>query len=295
MKYLLPSAVLILMVSIGMSLRFREIVANWRRLTWANWTRLLLATFLVPPLIALGLGQLLPLSLATTAGLFLLAVAPGAPLLTRNIAKQGFDMQMAASYQVWSALMIPIMVPLLVALAGKLYQRDIWIPPLTLLAMICEQQFLPLLAGMALMHFAPTFCIRARGALNIFANLVLTVVLIALLWKMGPALKETSPWLLIAVPALAVGCVAVSRMLLTYDTPGAQTLVICNVNRHAGLALLLSGQYLRTNNNGALPSVACYALAAPLIMGLYARFASRDDATPPSANHELKHRMNRVP
>src|SRR3954469_20983215 len=101
MKYLLPSAVLILMVSIGMSLRFREIVANWRRHTWNSWARLLLATFLVPPLIALGLGQLLPLTLATTAGLFLIAVAPGAPLLTRNIAKRGFDMQMGASYQVW--------------------------------------------------------------------------------------------------------------------------------------------------------------------------------------------------
>jgi BASS family bile acid:Na+ symporter len=125
MKYLLPSAVLILMLSIGISLKFREIVANWRRLTLAHWSRLLLATFILPPLIALGLGQLLPLSLATTAGLFLIAVAPGAPLLTRNIAKRGFDMQMAASYQVWSAMMIPIMIPLLVALAGNLYQRDI--------------------------------------------------------------------------------------------------------------------------------------------------------------------------
>jgi len=277
MKYLLPGAVLILMLSIGMSLKFREIVANWRRLTWINWIRLLLATFLVPPLIALGLGQLLPLSLATTAGLFLIAVAPGAPLLTRNIAKQGFDMQMAASYQVWSALMIPIMIPLLVALAGKLYQRDIWIPPHRLLAVICEQQFLPLLAGIALMHFAPALSTRVQHTLNILGNLVLTVALIALLWKMGPALKESSPWLFVAVPALAVGCIAVSRMLLTYDTPGVQTLVICNVNRHVGLALLLSGQYLRTNNSGALPSVACYALAAPLIMGLYARFARRHD------------------
>jgi predicted Na+-dependent transporter len=186
-------------------------------------------------------------------------------------------MQMAASYQVWSALMIPIMVPLLVALAGKLYQRDIWIPPLRLLAVICEKQFLPLLAGMALMHFAPGFSTRAQRALNMFGNVVLTVVLVALLWKMGPALKQTGPWLYVAVAALAVGCMAVSRILLTYETPGVQTLVICNVNRHVGLALLLSGQYLRTNNSGALPVVACYALAAPLIMGLYAKFVRRHE------------------
>ena len=278
MKFLLPGAVLMLMLSIGMSLRFREIIANWRRLTVANWARLLLATFLVPPLIALGLGQLLPLDLGTVAGLFLIAVAPGAPLLTRNIAKRGFDMQMAASYQVWGALMIPIMIPLLVALAGKLYQRDIWIPPLALLAVICKQQFLPLLVGMALMHFAPVISTKVQRIFNVLGNLILTVALVALLWKLGPALKETSPWLFLAAPTLAVGCLIVSQMLLSKKTPGVQTLVICNVNRHVGLALLLSGQYLRDENNRTLPAVACYALAAPFVMALYAKFAHRHDA-----------------
>jgi hypothetical protein len=66
-------------------------------------------------------------------GLFLIAVAPGAPLMTRNAAKRGFDMQMAASYQVWSALLVPIMIPLLVGGAALLYQRDIWISPLEVL------------------------------------------------------------------------------------------------------------------------------------------------------------------
>jgi bile acid:Na+ symporter, BASS family len=275
MKFLLPAAVLMLMLSIGMSLKFEEIIANWRKLTWASWARLLLATFIVPPLIVLGLGQILPLSRAATVGLFLVAVAPGAPLLTRNIAKQGFDMQMAASYQVWGALMIPVMIPLLVALVGKLYQRDIWIPPLALLMVICKQQFLPLLAGMALMHFAPAFSTRAQRALNVFGNLILIVALVALLWKMGPGLLETSPWLFVAAPGLAVGCMAVSRMLLTQKTAGIQTLVISNVNRHVGLALLLSGQHLR--NTSTLPAIACYALAAPLLMILYGRFAHRHD------------------
>ena len=250
MKYLLQGAVLILMLSIGMSLKFREIVANWRRLTWVSWTRLLLATFLVPPLIALGLGQLLPLSHAATAGLFL--IAPGAPLLTRNIAKRGFDMQMAASYQVWSALMIPIMIPLLVALAGKLYQRDIWIPPLRLLAIICEQQFAPLLAGMALMHFAPAFSTRVQRAFNTLGNLVLTLALIALLWKMGSALKEISPWLYVAVPALAVGCIAVSRLLLTYETPAL---------RRWSFAMSIA--------TSASPSCSRANISAPIIMVLF--------------------------
>ncbi len=285
MKYLLQAAVFMLMVSVGMSLSPRQLLENWRRLTPGHWTRLLLATFIAPPLLALALGQLLPLDRAATAGLFLIAVAPGAPLLTRNIARHGFDMRTAASYQVWGALMIPIMIPLLVALAGKLYQRDIWIPPLKLLAVIAQQQFLPLLAGMALMRFAPGFSTKAQRALNVLGNVILTVALIALLWKMGPALKAVTPWVFVAALLLALGCLAVSRALLTSKTPGVQTLVISNVNRHVGLALLLSGQYLQSRST--LPTIACYALTAPVVMGVYAKCALRrggtDDLPPDSS------------
>lgn len=156
MKHLLPAAVFMLMVSVGMSLSPRQLLENWRRLTPSLWGKLLAATFLVPPLLALALGHLLPLDRAATAGLFLIAVAPGAPLMTRGVAKKGFDMQIAATYQVWGALLTPIMVPLLIAAGGWLYGRDIWVPPIKLLAVIVQQQFAPLPAGMALAWLAPT-------------------------------------------------------------------------------------------------------------------------------------------
>lgn len=279
MPCLLPAAVLMLMLSIGMSLRLAELVAHWRRLTAGVWARLLLATFLLPPAMALALGHALSLDRAAMAGLFLIGVAPGAPLMTRGVAKRGFDLQMAASYQVWGALMIPIMIPLLVLLAGQLYGRDIWIPPRTLLLLIAKQQLLPLLAGMALMHFFPDFATRARRVLNVAGNLILTVVLVALLWKMGPALKEAGLWIPLAALLLAAACLGISALLLGTATPVVKTLVISNVNRHVGLALLLSGQYLHTR--AALPAIACYALAAPLVMAVYAKTVRRGEAPDP--------------
>jgi predicted Na+-dependent transporter len=95
MKFLLPSTVLLLMVSVGMSLNWTQFLANWRRLTLATWGKLLAATFIIPPIIALALGSLLPLDRGATVGLFLIAVAPGAPLMTRVVAKRGFDMELA--------------------------------------------------------------------------------------------------------------------------------------------------------------------------------------------------------
>jgi len=124
MQYLLPSAVFLLMLSVGMSLEPTKVVANWRRLTWFTWLCLTIATFLIPPALALLLAHIFGLTLGATAGLFMVGATPGAPLLTRNMARRGFDMHMAASYQLWAALMVPVMIPLVVAAAGKIYGRD---------------------------------------------------------------------------------------------------------------------------------------------------------------------------
>lgn len=275
MKSLLPIAVCMLMVSVGMSLSPRQLVDNWRRLTPSLWARLLAATFLVPPLLALALGKLLPLDGAATAGLFLIGVAPGAPLMTRGVAKKGFDMQIAASYQVWGALLTPLMVPLLIAAGGWLYGRDIWVPPMKLLTVIAQQQFAPLLAGMVLMWLAPAFSTKVQRILNMVGNALLIVMLVAVLYKMGPALMSANPWLALAAPLLAAGSLLAVRLLLGRRTATVQTLSICNANRHVGLALLLAGQQIQDQR--PMPAIAAYALAAMLVMGLYAKLAPRHE------------------
>ena len=265
MKLVLPSAVFVLMMSIGMSLRYDKILAGYRRITWQVWTRLLLATFIVPPAIALLLPHIFPLSLPEMAGLFLVGVAPGAPLMTRNIAKKGFDMHLAAGYQLWGALLTPIVIPLVVFAAGKLYDRTIWIPPRVLLADIAEKQFLPLLLGMALAYLLPAIAAKMQPALTMIGNVVLTVAIVAFLFKLGPTvLKALTIWLPVSAAVLAVGSVLAIRYLLRADVLTDRTLAICNANRHVGLALLLAGHFLRAER--ALPAVAAYALIAPFVM-----------------------------
>lgn len=273
MKLILPTAVLLLMLSIGMSLSLRQLIENWQRLTPSLWLRLLAATFIIPPLLALGMGWVLPLGTAATAGLFLVAVAPGAPLMTRNVAQKGYDMHVAASYQVWGALLAPLLIPLLVAGGGWLYGRQIWVSPMNLLWVIARQQFLPLLAGMALMRFLPTLCARSKRVLNIAGNTLLTVALVAILFKLGPALKQLSPWVGVAALLLAGGCLFSVRLLLGERSSTVQALSISNTNRHVGLALLMVGQNF--HDQRPVPAIAAYALAAILVMALYAKFSRR--------------------
>jgi predicted Na+-dependent transporter len=264
MQLLLPAAVFVLMVSVGMSLRVPELIANWRALSWDAWLRLLLATFLVPAATALVLGRIFPLNLPEVGGLFLVGATPGAPLLTRNLARRGFDMHLAASYQVWGALLTPIMIPLMVFAGGKLYDRNIWIPPRIILWQLTEKEFLPLLVGLAIVRWAPVFSQKAQPKMNMLGNAVLTLVLAVLLWKMGPALKTVTPWVILATLLLLIISVASMYLLLSTDPVRVRTLAVSNANRHVGLALLLSGRFMKARF--ALPVIACYALSVAAMM-----------------------------
>ena len=280
MKLVLPAAVFLLMVSVGMSLRHREVLANLRRMTWLHWLGLVLATFIVPAGLALLLGRVLPLKLAEMAGLFLVGAAPGAPLMTRNIAKRGFDMQLAAGYQVWGGLLTPILLPLVVGAAGLLYEQKIWIPPGDLLLQIAEKQFVPLLLGMVMAWRLPAFSAKAQLWMNRIGNAVLTFGILAMLWFMREALEGVLTWWLpLGALLLALGSMAAIRLLVpTVDLSVQRTLEICNANRHVGLALLLSGHYLQAK--GALPAVAAYALIAPFVMGGMSWWFNRRNSSP---------------
>lgn len=264
MQLLLPAAVFVLMVSVGMSLRLYELIANWRKLSWDAWLRLLLATFLVPAGVALILARIFPLTLHQTAGLFMVGATPGAPLLTRNLARRGFDMHLAASYQVWGAVLTPIMIPLMVFSAAKLYDRNIWIPPRVLLWQIVEKEFLPVLVGMALVQFAPAFSSKAQQAVNMIGNGVLILVFAVMLWKMGPQLRAVTPWIVLAVVLLLIASIAVMHLLIKGDAVMVRTFAVSNANRHVGLALLISSRYMHSSE--ALPVVACYAIAVAVLM-----------------------------
>ncbi len=269
MQILLSIALFLLMVSVGMSLRITEVLANWRRHRWGTWLYLLAATFLIPPALALIVARFFHLTLGETAGLFLVGAAPGAPLLTRNMAKRGFDLHIAASYQLWAALMVPVMIPLVVEAGGQLYGRDIWIPPGVLLKQIGLKQILPLAVGMAGAWVAPKLAGRLYPLLSSLGNVVLGVMIAAVLFKLGPALKLVTPLVPVAALVLAVGSIGAILMFRMGSPVVRHTFAICNANRHVGLALLLTGQYVQTQN--ALPTVVCYALMAPLIMFAYVK------------------------
>lgn len=267
MIYFVLTVLYLLMLSLGMSLRLTEVAARWRSMTFQTWTAISFATFVIPPAAALIFSRLFRLTPAETAGFFMVGVAPGAPLLTRNLAKKGFDPIIAASYQLWASIMIPAVVPILVFIAGKLYDRDIWISPQSLVPFVATRQLFPLALGMLLGWVWPNFCQRVQPALNRLGNAGLIFAVAVILYKIGPAIRDATPFVPVVALLLAITAIVAVRLYPLSDRPVREAFALCNVNRNVGLALLLTVKYLKISD--ALPALTCYVLIAPIIMLLY--------------------------
>jgi predicted Na+-dependent transporter len=280
MKILLLTTIYLLMIALGMSLRLRELLARWRAQSALNWVRLLLVTFIIPPVLALLLARVFRLTGPETAGLFMIGCAPGAPLLTRNVSGKGFDMHMAASYQLWAALMILIMIPILTATAGAIYDRDVWIPPRALLPQVVTRQLLPIVFGWLLGFLMPTFSKRLQPVLIKAGNLMLLISLVLLLRFLGKEIMQSTPLVPVAALLLAIGCMAVVHAIHLGDRSIRRIFALCNANRHVGLALILTANFLHLQKS--IPAVACYALIAPVVMIVYAKLFPAVKAAPAS-------------
>jgi bile acid:Na+ symporter, BASS family len=269
MQYVLFGAIFLLMLSVGMSLHLKQLITQWRSLSWARWFALTMATFVIPPALALLLANLFRLSRPELVGLFMVGAAPGAPLLTRNLSRRGLNLHVAASYQIWAGLMVPIMLPLVVWAAGLLYDRHIWIRPRFLVEQIALKEFVPVIIGMLIAWFAPKWAQRALPVLNVLGNVGLTVIIVAVLIKMGPLLKNITPLVPVAAVLLALGSLGAIFLFRAANPATKDTFALCNVNRHVGLAVLIAGQYMHVQE--AIPAVACYALIAPLVIIVYVK------------------------
>jgi predicted Na+-dependent transporter len=270
MKLLVIATIYLLMFALGMSLSLRELLRRWKAQSALNWIRLLLVTFIIPPALALLVSHIFRLTGPETAGLFMIGCAPGAPLLMLNVSRKGFDMHMAASYQLWAALMALIMIPTLTAVAGAIYDRNVWVPPSALLPQIIMRQFLPIACGMLLAALLPKLSERLEPVALKVGNLMLLVCFICLLYLLGKAVLQTTPLVPVAALSLAVGSMAAVHVIRLGDVSIRRTFALCNANRHAGLALFLTANFLRLQKS--IPAVACYALIAPVVMIVYAKF-----------------------
>src|SRR5437899_864496 len=228
-----------LLLAVGLRLTAREVVDSLRR---CRLTLILLANFIAVPLLVVALTRLFQLRPGLAAGMVLLGAAPFAPVVPVFAKMARADLALAAGLTsllpVISAFLTPLVsagVLQTVAVSGELKFRVLRIL-LILMATITA----PLLAGVAIKHFAPAFTRRVLRPVEILSEatgaLSLTVVTLT---QFGSILK--TGWLpLLAMLISSEVTLALGYWLGGPERASRRVVALGTSNRNIALALLLA-------------------------------------------------------
>lgn len=233
----LKITVTIIIFGIGLDSSLHDAVRLFRHP--ALLLRSLLAMYVLVPLAAVGLVIVLPLPPGAEAGLLVLAVSSGAPLLPRKLLGIG-DGAYTFSLVVVSSILAVILVPFWLEMLGPLFPRLPRLEQERTALVLGESFFLPLLAGMAVRRFFPKLAAWTGGRVVGLAGLAMTlaaVVLLAVNWHVVLEVK----WQGVAALALLI----LMALIIGHLVGGPQeenrsALAVACATRHIGVAVAVA-------------------------------------------------------
>lgn len=259
------SALVLMMISMGLSVSFKEIVASARK------TRLvavgLLANFVVVPLIIIGLLILFHAPPLASAGFLILAVCPGAPLGPLLVAMAKGDVAFSIGFMVILAVLTAVVSPFLLTFLLSYLPSD---SPLTIdyariIKVLLAGQIVPLLAGVAIHQWLAGLGSRLVKPFKILSNVLLAGVIVLILATQYTTLAAIRTrgivgMLLLFLASMVVGWFAGGR-----GRAERRAMALTTTVRNAAVALVIvTGNFAGTP---AVTAVVAYALIS--IVGSY--------------------------
>jgi bile acid:Na+ symporter, BASS family len=221
--------------------------------------RSLLAMFVIMPIVAVLLVRLFDAPKTVEIVIVALAISPIPPLLPRRIDKAGNRSAYGLGLLVTISLLSIVMVPLLVNLLGRYFDRPFAMPLSAIMGMLVKAVFLPIVAGLLVKRFLPGVADRIVKPAAIIANVLLMVVVLVLVSVSLPAF-----WRLIGGGTLVMMAAFILIGLIVgylLGGPGVQhqgILGVASAARHPGIALALANANFPGEHFG--PTILLYIL-----------------------------------
>lgn len=175
-KLLNVSALIAIMLSIGLTVKFEQVLASARHIRLVVLA--VVANFVLVPLVTVGLLYGFQATPLVSAGFLILAVCPGAPVgpTFTGIAKG--DVSLATGLMVILAGLSAVLAPVLLTfLLGWLSpESDLRIDYLQIAGTLLLTQIIPLAIGLGIHEWAPRLSAALIKPTNLLANLMLLTV-----------------------------------------------------------------------------------------------------------------------
>ena len=266
-----------LMLTIGVNQSLEQLTSLWHQR--AVLLRALFAVLVLVPAVVIASLLVFDLSPEVATGLALLAAAPGAPLTTKRSQMAAADIDYVTSLQLTLALLAIVVTPLIISAFYAVFELTTErVSPLEVAWQIARVTFLPVIVGLTLQRFAPKLVAVIGKPLNILANVLFLLLVIALIvvLAIAPELREK---LLLGWPAIAaILIIAVAAVIIGHllggPRPGQRAgLAVASLARNIGLALYIAG--LSEGGEGVIPTLLAYMILGTAVAIPYSIWIKR--------------------
>jgi bile acid:Na+ symporter, BASS family len=262
MTVLNVSALVAIMLSMGMKVRFEALLASARQTRLA--LLVLVANFAIVPAITVGLLFLFQTSPAVSVGFLSLAVCPGAPFAPLITAIARGHVPSAIGLMLILAGLSALLSPPLLAVLMS------WIAPgsglrintMDVVRTLLITQMLPLGLGMAIHHATPNLTRWAVKPVSVLANILLLALIGLILVTQYESLAAIRFRGWIGMSLLLLASMGIGWVIGGSDTPTRKAAAIATATRNVAVALVI----VTSNFAGtpAVTAVVAYGLKSTL-------------------------------
>jgi BASS family bile acid:Na+ symporter len=246
---------------------FNNLVYLWRRP--GLLVRCLIASFVLVPVAAMIINQVLPLSFAVKVGLATMAICPGAPMVYRKLLKGRTIPELAGSFQTTTALLAVIVVPLWLQIFARLYPNDADFTPANIFRQVAMAQLIPIVVGLVIHGWFPELTEDLEEPVFKIGSFLLLGLVFVILIVALPKVLTAGVVPVIAAILFAAASLLVGHYLGGPDPESRLTIAVANSTRNAGLALAIATANF--SDPGILGAIATYALLSAVAGNIYSK------------------------
>lgn len=269
----LKMSVFLTVFVIALNARLEDVLYLFRRPV--ELVRSLLSMNVIMPLFAAALAAAFQLHPAVEIALITLAVSPVPPALPKKEFKAGGRSSYAIGLLVAASMLAIVIVLIAVELLGRAFRRPVHISPGTIAQIVLMAVLLPLAAGLAVRHFAPSFAERIAKPLSIVARVLLVAGALPILFTAWPAIVSLiGNGTLSAIVAFTLAGLGVGHLMGGPEPEDRTVLALSTASRHPGVAMAIAsanfpGQKL------VLAAVLLYLIVSALVSAPYMAWRRR--------------------
>lgn len=250
LSLLLPMALFVIMLGMGLTLKLSDF-ASLRRRPVAIGAGLIFQLVLLP-LLAWLIVSLMELPVLLAAGLLIISFAPGGATSNMISYLCRADTALSISLTAITSVIIPFSLPWLTWLTLEYLLGEgvlVALPLLSTIMKLVLVTLVPVALGMLIYARWPRLCMQLQGVVKLLSLVFMFIVVVMISWANRQALPELLPVLSPAILLLASSAMLLAgllaRYLLRLDTPTVLTLSIETGIQNAGTALMVTGALLQ--------------------------------------------------